>query len=178
MGNLASLPATGADLVLNVVVESPAGSTNKIKWDPEIEAFGLSRPLPLGVSYPHDWGFVPGTRGSDGDPIDALVLSEGTTFPGVVLGVRPIGVVRLEQNRKQGGGRERNDRIIAVVANGPRRETVRSTDDLPPRVREELEQFFLDAVFFENKSARLLGWAGPEEAWKLVNQSLARKETT
>ena len=177
MGNLENLPATPSDGLLNVVVESPAGSTTKIKWDAKMDAFGLSRPLPLGFAYPHDWGFVPGTRGPDGDPIDALVLTEGTTFPGLVLVVRPIGVVRLEQNRKRGGGRERNDRIIAVVANGARREPVRSVDELSERFRKELEQFFLDVVFFENKDAALLGWAGPSAAWDLVNRSLAGGES-
>jgi inorganic pyrophosphatase len=173
MDNLASLPVAPSDGVLNVVVESPAGSTTKIKWDPKVRVFGLSRPLPLGVAYPHDWGFVPGTQGPDGDPIDALVLSEGTTFPGLMLAVRPIGVLRLEQNRKSGGGRERNDRIIAVLANGPRREHVHSVEQLSVRVREELERFFLDATFFEDKDAKVLGWAGPAEAWELINHNLA-----
>jgi inorganic pyrophosphatase len=171
MSNLSSLPATPSEGVVNVVVESPAGSTTKIKWDEDLEAFSMSRPLPLGVAYPHDWGFVPGTQGPDGDPIDALVLSEGTTFPGLVLAARPIGVVRLEQNRKHGDGRERNDRIIAVIANGPRRDDLQSSDDLSPRVRQELEQFFLDVTFFEDKDAKLLGWAGPAEAWELITRS-------
>src|SRR5262245_299673 len=119
MRNLLSLPASPADGVLNVVVESPAGATNKIKWEVELQSFALSRPLPLGLAYPHDWGFVPSTRAGDGDPVDALVMSEGTTYPGLVIPCRPIGVVRLEQNRKEGGGRERNDRIIAAAASGP-----------------------------------------------------------
>ena len=84
-----SLPASPADGVLNVVVESPAGATSKIKWEIELEAFVLSRPLPLGMAYPHDWGFVPGTRAEDGDPVDALVLSEGTTYPGLVISSLP-----------------------------------------------------------------------------------------
>ena len=92
-----SLPASPADGVLNVVVESPAGATSKIKWEIELEAFALSRPLPLGMAYPHDWGFVPGTRAEDGDPVDALVLSEGTTYPGLVIPSLPLGVVRLER---------------------------------------------------------------------------------
>jgi len=162
-----SLPASPADGVLNVVVESPAGSTSKIKWDLELESFALSRPLPLGMAYPHDWGFVPGTHAEDGDPVDALVLSEGTTFPGLVIPCRPIGVVRLEQNRKQGAGRERNDRIIAVAASS-HRHPLRSAAELGPRVREELVRFFLNVVFFEDKAPSLLGWGDADEAWQLV----------
>jgi inorganic pyrophosphatase len=156
--------------LIQVVVESPAGATNKIKYEPRLGAFTLSRPLPLGMSYPHDWGFVPGTRAADGDPLDALVLSEGTTYPGLVITARPIGLLRLEQNRK-GGGRERNDRLIAVAASASRRE-VSAVAQLPERVREELEQFFVDVVFFEAKDPKLLGWGGPDDAWTLVSSSL------
>jgi inorganic pyrophosphatase len=159
--------------LLHVVVESPAGATNKIKHDPQLGAFTLSRPLPLGMSYPHDWGFVPGTRAPDGDPLDALVLSEGTTYPGLVITARPIGLLRLEQNRK-GGGRERNDRLIAVAASASRRE-VTAVSELPPRVREELEQFFVDVVFFEAKDPKLLGWGGPDDAWLLVRSSVVNE---
>jgi inorganic pyrophosphatase len=113
-------PASRGGL-LHVIVESPAGSTAKLKWDPDLLMFTLSRPLPEGLAYPHDWGFVPGTRAADGDPLDALVLTEGTTFPGVLIRCRPLGVVRLEQNRKAGGGRERNDRVIAVAEPRTRR---------------------------------------------------------
>jgi inorganic pyrophosphatase len=165
-----SLPASPADGILNVVVETPAGATNKIKWDLELESFALSRPLPLGMAYPHDWGFVPGTHAEDGDPVDALVLSEGTTYPGLVIPCRPIGVVRLEQNRKQGGGRERNDRIIAVAASG-HRHPLQAAAELAPRVREELERFFLNVVFFEDKAPSLLGWGDAGEAWQLVRAS-------
>ena len=176
MTSLGSLPALAELGVIRVVIESPAGSTNKIKLDPELDAFTLSRPLPLGMSYPHDWGFVPGTRAPDGDPVDALVLGEGTTFPGLVVAARPIGVLRLEQNAQRGGpARERNDRLLAVAKSSRRRET-KSALDLPDPVREELERFFVDAVFFEGKAPTLLGWAGPEEAWALLKASLIDEE--
>jgi inorganic pyrophosphatase len=165
-----SLPASSADGGLNVVIECPAGATNKIKWEPELGSFSLSRPLPLGLSYPHDWGFVPSTQAEDGDPVDAMVLSEGTTYPGLVISSRPIAVVRLEQNRKRGGGRERNDRLIAVAASG-HRHPFRSVTELAPRVREELERFFLNAVFFEDKEPSVLGWGDADEAWQLVRKS-------
>src|SRR2546423_5156826 len=114
MGSLLDLPPFPSPGLLHVVIESPRGATAKLKYDPDLEAFTLSRPLPLGLCYPHDWGFVPGTRAEDGDPVDALLLSEGTLFPGVVVRARPIALVQLEQNRKDGRGRERNDRLIAV----------------------------------------------------------------
>jgi inorganic pyrophosphatase len=171
MAAIADLPASSKDGRLHVIVESPAGATAKLKWDPEVGLFTLSRPLPLGLSYPHDWGFVPGTRASDGDPLDAMVLAEGTSFPGVLLPARPLGVVRLEQNRKSGQGRERNDRVVAVSAAGARHAHLRTHEDLPPRVREEIEQFFLTAVFFEQKEATILGWGGPDDAWELVRAS-------
>jgi inorganic pyrophosphatase len=81
MRDLADLPHSPGEGILHVVVESQAGATSKIKWDPELGVFALSRPLPLGVAYPHDWGFVPGTRAADGDPFDALVLSQGSSYP-------------------------------------------------------------------------------------------------
>ena len=170
MGSWDAIKAIPRPGLIHVVVESPAGATTKIKHDPELGAFTLSRPLPLGMSYPHDWGFIPGTRAPDGDPLDVLVLSEGTTYPGLIIAARPIGVLRLEQNRKKDGGRERNDRLIAV-ASASRRE-VTGASELPLRLREELEQFFVNVVFFQAKDPKLLGWGGPDDAWLLVSSSM------
>jgi inorganic pyrophosphatase len=164
------LPASPEPGVVNVVIESPAGADAKIKWEPQPGVFTLSRPLPLGLRYPHDWGFVPGTKAEDGDPLDALVISDVTSFPGVVIRARPLGVVRLEQNRKNGGGRERNDRIVALPVNATRREAS-SFRDLPGRVREEIEQFFVSATRLEKKDPVVLGWGDPDEVWDLIRRA-------
>jgi inorganic pyrophosphatase len=149
MGDLSQLPASPQDGVLHVIVESPAGSTAKIKWEPSVGLFTLSRPSPLAMAYPHDGDFVPGTPAADGDPLDALVLTVGSSFPGSLLRCRAIGLVQLEQNRQQGNGRERNSK----------------------RLRRVIEQFFVDVTFFENKAAAVLGWGGPDEAWTLLQVS-------
>ena len=175
MENPLALPASTQSDLINVVIESPAGADGKMKWEPELGVFALSRPLPLGLRYPYDWGFIPSTRAEDGDPLDALVLSDVTTFPGLLIRARPLGVVQLEQNKKHGHGRERNDRIVALPANTPRLQAS-SFRDLPPRVREEIEQFFLNAVFFEGKDAVVLGWGDANEAWGLVCRSAEAAE--
>jgi inorganic pyrophosphatase len=108
---LIELPALREDGAVNVVVESPRGSSAKFKYEGGV--FMLWRPLPAGLVYPHDWGFIPSTRMADGDPLDAMVLWEGVSYPGVVIPCRLIGVLRVEQNRKSSPGRERNDRVIA-----------------------------------------------------------------
>ena len=55
----------------------------------------MSRPLPAGVTFPFDWGFVPSTEASDGDPLDALLLWDVPSFPGVVVPCRAIGVLQV-----------------------------------------------------------------------------------
>jgi inorganic pyrophosphatase len=94
---LSRLSARRGDGSVNVVVESPRGCPSKFKYDAELDAIVLSRPLPAGLVYPHDWGFIPSTRASDGDPLDAIVLWHGISYPGVVLPCRLIGVLNVEQ---------------------------------------------------------------------------------
>jgi inorganic pyrophosphatase len=171
MPDLVNLPARGAGGAVHVVVESPRGSTLKLKYEAGLGCISVSRPLPLGLAYPFDWGFVPGTKAEDGDPLDALVYWDVASYPGVVVPCRAIGVVKLEQDKKNGGSpkRVRNDRIIAVPLQHDRGSAVRGPGDLPARVREEIQQFFLSVIFFEPKHPRLLGWGGAEEAEAMVD---------
>jgi inorganic pyrophosphatase len=150
---------------LRVVVESPRGSRVKLKYDSELRIFCLSRPLVLGVAYPFDWGFVPGTRAADGDPVDAMVLFDAGSFPGVLIPCRALALLEVEQNAKK-GGRERNDRIIVEPATARR-----SATPLTPRVRQELEAFFVSVTLFEQKDIKVLGWGSGEEAEALVDRS-------
>jgi inorganic pyrophosphatase len=154
----------------HVVVESPRSSIVKLKYEPELGAITASRALPLGFAYPYDWGFVPSTRAPDGDPVDALVYWDVPTFPGVVLRCRALGVLELEQDSRSGGGRVRNDRLVAVPLKHERGELLGSVHDLPARVRDELAHFFTSAIYFEPKNPRVLGWGGPEAAEALVGR--------
>jgi hypothetical protein len=93
--------------------------------------------------------------------------SDVSTYPGVVIECRTLGVLRLEQNGKL-KKRERNDRLIVVPIKLPRFDSFKTPDDLPERWRSELEEFFVNVIPFENKAPKLLGWAGPEEGDRMV----------
>jgi len=157
--------------VLQVIVESPRGATLKMKFDDAIGMFRVQRPLPSGFTYPCDWGFVPGTRAADGDPVDAFVWWDQSSFPGAVIGARPVAVLRVEQKNRRSGARERNDRLLTVPEGIPAYAHIRNLDDVPQRIRDELAHFFSVVVAFEGKELKLLGWGDASEAIELVRRS-------
>jgi inorganic pyrophosphatase len=171
--DLISIPTFESSGVFHVVVESPRGSTVKLKYDPRWNVMSVSRPLALGVIYPFDWGFVPSTAGPDGDPLDALVLWDVASYPGVVLPCRALGVMQVEQNRTNHDPSERirNDRILAIPEAARRERDLTTIDSLPSRVRAELEHLASIATAFEGKDVRIVGWGDAAAALKLVVDS-------
>ncbi len=84
---------------MDVVVEVPKGSRNKYEMDHDTGVIRLDRDLSTAVRYPSDYGFITGTMGEDGDPLDALVLLEEPTFPGCVITCRPIGIFSMADEK-------------------------------------------------------------------------------
>jgi inorganic pyrophosphatase len=150
-----------------VVVETPRGALVKLKFEPDAGAFVLSHRLPRGIAYPYDWGFVPGTCADDGDPLDAMVLHDAPTWPGVVIPSIPIGLVRVVQ-RDRKRKTTRNDRVISVAADDP---TWGDVAALPKRVRDEIAAFFVTVG--EQSHARVVveGWRGPQAAWTAIERA-------
>lgn len=171
--NLAEIPAWASDDTFHVVVEAPRGSTLKLKFEPRWQAMSVSRPLPFGVAYPFDWGFVPSTRAADGDPLDAMLLWDVPSYPGVVMACRAIGVLHVEQNRTNHDPsvRIRNDRIMAIPCEARRENALAHVAALSARVRAELEQFAIAATALEGKDVRIIGWGDAHAALTLVRES-------
>ena len=173
---LTAIPAFAEDDVVHVVVEAPRGSVLKLKYEPKWNAMSVSRPLPLGIVFPCDWGFVPSTGGPDGDPLDAMLLWDVPAYPGVVVQCRAIGVLQVEQNRRNHDPSERirNDRIIAIPLQARREQGIADVQEVPERVRRELEQFAVAATALEGKEVRIVGWGDANAALTLVRDSVRR----
>jgi inorganic pyrophosphatase len=171
--DLASIPAFASDDTFHVIIETPRGSTLKLKYDSRWQAMTVVRPLPLGVMYPYDWGFVPSTSAPDGDPLDAMVLWDVVSTPGVVVECRAIGVLQVEQNRTRDdrSQRIRNDRVMAIPVEARRERDVRDLGAFSERVRHELEHFALAAIALEGKDLEILGWGDAATALELVRVS-------
>jgi inorganic pyrophosphatase len=154
MTSIEKLPPFDAKGRVQMIVETPRGSAIKYKLDEVSGLFTVSRSLTAGLSYPFDWGFVPGTRSEDGDPVDALCLHPYASFPGALLPCRCLALVDVDQESRK--GRVRNPRLI--LAPGWEGAGTFPPESLSERARAELENFFLSATLFTGKDARILGW--------------------
>ena len=175
MHPISKLPAIDhASGDLNVIIDTPKGSRNKFSWDEKRELFELSGMLPTGAVFPYDFGFIPNTRGGDGDPLDVLVLMDEPAFAGCLVRSRLLGVIEAEQTEK--GETERNDRLIAVASKSRTSDDLESITDLNPKLLEEIEHFFISYNEVKGKKFKPLGRYGPERARKLVQRSKRRKK--
>jgi inorganic pyrophosphatase len=151
------------------VVETPRGSRAKLEFKPQLKAFTLSKPLLAGLTYPYDWGFVPSTRAEDGDPIDALIIHDAATYPGLVLKCKPIGVLEIAQITKK--SRERNDRIFLIPEQTDIESELTDVRKLSKQAKQDLKKFFEATDALESKKLKFLGWGGPVAATKLINEA-------
>jgi inorganic pyrophosphatase len=152
-----------------IVVETPRGSRHKYAYVPELGGLLLKKSLPEGMVFPFDFGFIPRTRGGDGDPVDALVLADGPVFPGCIVPCRIIGLIEANE-REEDGTRVRNDRFIAVAESSEQFRDVRKPEDLPPHILKQTEQFFIHYNEMGGKKFKPLRVLGPQKSWQKLEK--------
>lgn len=150
---------------VRMIVEIPKDSSNKYEYDGALGVFRLDRALYSPMNYPGDYGFIPGTLAEDGDPMDVLVLVTRPSHPGILIEVRPIGVLNMVDQK------ERDQKIIAVPKGDPRFMQVHTMHQVFPHTRRELEHFFAIYKELEGRVTETQGWGGPHEARKAILDS-------
>ncbi|GAB3691632.1 inorganic diphosphatase [Angustibacter aerolatus] len=155
----------------DVTIEIPKGQRNKYEVDHATGRIRLDRMLFTSTRYPADYGYVEGTLGEDGDPLDALVLLEEPTFPGCLIKARTIGLFHM---RDEAGG---DDKLLCVPAGDPRLKHIQDLGDVSEFDRLEIQHFFETYKDLEpGKSVEGAHWAGRAEAEAEVTASYARAE--
>ena len=161
---------------LNVIIETPKGSRNKFKFDEKHGLFMFDKAMPIGQSFPFDFGFLPSTIDEDGDPLDVLLLTDEPTFVGCFVLAKLLGVIEADQTSD--GKTNRNDRFIAVpIEVKSQKPPAGSIDNLDPILVEKISKFFIAYNELQGKKFKVLRFAGPERAMELIREGFANART-
>lgn len=168
---LQSLPARDSQTGLtHVVIDTPKGSRNKVKFDDALGCFKLSRILPAGAVFPFNFGFIPSTRAEDGDALDVLVVMEEPLQSGTLVTVRLIGVLQATQTK--GRQRERNDRLIAVPHTPVNEPSERELSDLREGVLQQVEHFFVSYNAAQQRTFKVTGRKNSKAALRALERGM------
>lgn len=149
-----------------VVIEVPKGSKNKYELDKETGLLRLDRVLYSAVHYPADYGFIPRTYCDDGDPLDALVISQEPVHPLTIVEARAIGVMRMRDEKGI------DDKIVAVSVRDPAFADYTDKDQLPGHMLREIRRFFQDYKILEHKDVIVEDMLGTADALRIIREAL------
>ncbi len=148
MNLLHDIPA-GTKEEMNVIVEIPKGSSNKYEVDKETGLIKLDRANYGPTPYPVEYGFVPQTLAEDGDALDVLIFATFPIHPGILVAVRPIGLMTMTDAGEQ------DDKILAVPVEDRRWEDVQDVQDLNQHTLKEIKLFFETIKQLKGKPAEV-----------------------
>jgi inorganic pyrophosphatase len=156
----------------DVVVEIPTGQRNKYEVDHDSGRIRLDRTLFTAMHYPADYGFIEGTLGEDGDPLDALVLVEEPTFPGCLIACRAIAMYEMTDEKGP------DAKVICVPAGDPRYDHLQDLSDISEFETGAIKHFFEQYKALEpNKMVLGSGWTDRAAADKEIAQAFEREKT-
>lgn len=151
------------------IIECPRGTRNKYELSKNSNLLILDRVLHSSVTYPHDYGLIPGTYAEDGDPLDILVLISNPTVPLTIINSKPIGILLMEDEQGL------DEKIVAIAKEDPFYETYNKLSDLPEHYMNEIKEFFQTYKNLEEpKYSEITGWDGIEKAKSIINESIKR----
>ena len=156
--------------VVKMIVEVPAmHQPVKYEIDKDSGAIEVDRFLGTPMFYPCHYGFVPNTLADDGDPLDMLLWCSYDLAPGVLIEVRVIGVLDMEDE----GGQD--SKVVAVPSDkiSPLYSHIKELSDLPEASLAQIKHFFEHYKDLEkNKWVKVREFHGRDHAISLVQKSL------
>ncbi len=159
--------------LVNVVVEIPAGSSNKIEWDREKACFMLDRVEPKIFAKPTNYGFIPQTIDEDGDELDVLILTEDPLPMGVYFEAKIIGAMVFEDDG------EIDDKVLVVPADDRNTgDLIQTLEDVPQRLIDQITHHFSHYKDLKKPGSTIVKeWVGIDGAKQIVRDSITRWNT-
>lgn len=156
--------------IVNVVIEIPAGSNNKIEWKRELACFMLDRVEPKIYAKPINYGFIPQTLDEDGDELDALVLTDEPLPTGIFMEARVIGLMEFEDDG------EIDDKILVVPADDRNNgDSIKTLADVPQQTLDMLTQHFEHYKDLKKPgSTHVKAWKDASEAKDIIKKAIVR----
>jgi len=154
---------------VNIVIDTPKAAPFKLKFDEESQGFRVHKAMPLGFVFPFNFGFLPSTRGGDGDPLDVLLLSDFILPVGSMILGKLIAVLEAEQIDRN--GKQRNDRLIAVPIEVVSREAMLPVVEFSGALRKAINGFFVKYNELQGRKFRPIRDASPSRAIQLVRKA-------
>lgn len=152
----------------NTIIEIPKGSNNKYEIDKETGMIALDRANYSYAAFPFDYGFAPQTLWEDGDPLDVIVITTFPLAPGILVKVRPVGVMEMID------GGESDYKILTVPVKDKRWDDVKNVSDLNKHSLKEFTHFFetYKQLKGEPVVVKINGIKGKEDAQAAVKKSV------
>lgn len=159
-------PGENLPQIVTAVIEIPSGSHTKYEIDKQSGLIRLDRILLSSMYYPANYGIIPQTYYSDGDPLDILVLCWESLVPLTLVEARVIGILEMTDEDKK------DHKIIAVVENDSSLAHVHDIEDLPVYTINGIQNFFEEYKKLEGKTVEVFGFKNKEEAFACIEESL------
>ena len=159
--------------IINVVIEIPQGSNQKIEWNRKLAVFQLDRVEPAIFAKPTNYGFISQTLDEDGDELDALIITEQPLSTGIFLEAKVIGVMKFVDDG------EVDDKIVVVPADDRNNGNAYNTlADLPPQLIKQIEFHFNHYKDLKKVGSTVVeSWGDVDEAKLVIKEAIERWNT-
>lgn len=153
---------------VNAFIEIEQGSPIKYEIDKKTGLLTVDRFNFTGMFFPFNYGFIPGTKGEDNDPLDILVVSTYPIQPGSVIKVRPIGLLEMEDESGI------DTKIISVPLEkiDPFYSSIKDIKDLDISFKNRIKHFFEHYKELEpNKWVKTKEFLPKDKAYHEINKA-------
>lgn len=154
--------------VVEAIIEIPMGTRNKFEINKDTGRIKLDRVLFSALTYPGEYGYIEDTLSSDGDPLDILIISSFSTFPGCVVDARIVGYLEAIDNGFS------DEKLIAVVDKDPRFAQIKDINDVAPHIQTEIKDFFCNYKSLQGIKVQAKDFKNKDFAMKLLEEARER----